>query len=87
MKIPNAQKFNFTKIGVAIVVLANPLFYLAIAASIIDIKNLFGAGLDRRSVSFNTNDPFIQAMTLVSIVGFLFLIYGYYNLIRTKSKL
>ena len=62
--------------GVFITVLSSPILYLMVASTIIDIQNLFGASIDRRSVSFDTNDPFIQAMGIVTIVGYIFLGLG-----------
>ena len=62
-------KQTITRLGLALVVLANPLLYLAIAATIIDIRNLFGADIDRRLVSFSGDDPFIQAMFIVVVIG------------------
>lgn len=56
-------------VGVAMFVLANPLLYLVLGGLIIDFRNLLGADIDRRTVEFNTNDPFIQAMNLISILG------------------
>lgn len=52
------------------------MLYLAVASLTIDVQNLFGASLDRRSVSFDTSDPFIQAMGLVSLAGLALIAIG-----------
>ena len=36
---------NLMRLGLAIVILSNPLLYLAIGATIIDIQNIFGASI------------------------------------------
>ncbi|TAH32956.1 hypothetical protein EYC58_02265 [Candidatus Saccharibacteria bacterium] len=63
-------------VGMTIVVLSNPLLYLLLAVSIIDMQNLFGASIDRQTVSFNTGDPFIQAMGIVGAVGAVLVVAG-----------
>jgi hypothetical protein len=67
---------NLITIGIAVAVLSNPLLYLMIASLVVDVQNLFGASIDRQSVSFNTNDPFIQAMSLVGATGMVTIIIG-----------
>lgn len=62
-------KQPITWAGIALVVLANPLLYLGIAAAIIDVRNLFGAGIDRTSVAISSDDPFVQAMLIVMAIG------------------
>ena len=62
-------KQTITWVGLALVVLANPLLYLGFAATIVDVRNLFGAGIDRTSISFSGNDPFFQAMLIVVTIG------------------
>ena len=52
-----------SQIGLAMIVLSNPLLYLMVGVTMIDVKNIFGSSIDRQSISFDTNDPFIQAMT------------------------
>lgn len=69
---------RYIKLGVLIIVLANPLLYLTLGSVMIDIKNLFGASIDRQSISFNTNDYFIQAMGLVAAAGIILLLLGLY---------
>lgn len=66
------------------ILFSNPGLYLTIGAAIIDIQNLFGASIDRRSVSFDTSDPFIQGMQLISFVGFCVLLYGLW--LRKKKQ-
>ena len=73
------DKIPYLSLGVAILVLSNPLLYMLLAASMIDIQNLFGAHLDRRSVAIDTNDPFIQAMSLVGLLGLAMIIIGYFK--------
>ena len=75
---------NLMRLGLAIVMLSNPLLYLAIGATIIDIQNIFGASIDRQSISFNTGDPFIQAMSLVCFIGFILIITGSWKRRSTK---
>ena len=55
--------------GILIIILSNPLLYLTVATIMVDVQNLFGAGIDRQSVSFETNDPFIQGMGIVAVLG------------------
>lgn len=74
-----SDKFPYLSIGVAILILSNPFLYLMIAAAIIDIQNLFGANIDRGSVSYSSDDPFIQAMNVVGIVGVLVIVVGYFK--------
>lgn len=69
---------KYVKLGALIVVLANPLLYLAIGSTIIDIKNLFGVAIDRQSISFNTDDYFIQAMEFVTLIGMILILLGLY---------
>jgi hypothetical protein len=73
-------------VGAAMVVIANPFLYLIVGAFTIDIRNIFGANIDRRSISFNTDDPFIQAMYLVSFIGVLVLLLGILGYITSKTK-
>jgi hypothetical protein len=70
---------NLITIGWATVILSNPLLYLNVGSLIIDIRNLFGASLDRQSISFNTNDPFIQTMILVSSLGLVLVAVGWWK--------
>ena len=77
------DKIPYLSLGVAIVVFSSPLLYVFIASSMIDIQNLFGAGIDRRSVSYDIGDPFIQAMNLVGVLGLLLIAFGY---LRGKIK-
>ena len=75
---------TYIKLGALMVVLSNPLLYLSLGSLIIDVKNLFGASIDRQSISFNTNDYFIQAMGVVALVGFILVFVGLY--LRKKSS-
>lgn len=67
---------NLILFGISMMLFSNPVLYLTLGAMMIDIQNLFGASIDRRSVSFETNDPFIQGMQLVGAVGFIVILYG-----------
>jgi uncharacterized membrane protein HdeD (DUF308 family) len=69
-------KLPYVSIGIAMVILANPFLYMIIAATLIDVQNLFGASINRQLASFNSDDPFIQSMALVSLVGFIMIIAG-----------
>jgi hypothetical protein len=77
------QKDNFFAIprnliifGASMMLFSNPVLYLTIGATIIDLQNLWGASIDRQSVNFDTSDPFIQGMQLIGTVGFLVILYG-----------
>ncbi|MFZ2836346.1 MAG: hypothetical protein WAZ21_03425 [Candidatus Saccharimonadales bacterium] len=74
--LASSHSSRYIKLGVLIIVLANPLLYLTLGSVMIDIKNLFGASIDRQSISFNTNDYFIQAMGLVATAGIILLLLG-----------
>lgn len=76
--LASSQSSRYIKLGVLIIVLANPLLYLTLGSVMIDIKNLFGASIDRQSISFNTNDYFIQAMGFVATAGIILLLLGLY---------
>ena len=73
------DKIPYLSLGIAMLVLANPFLYMFLAASMIDIQNLFGADLDRSSVAIDSNDPFIQAMNFVGLIGLILLIIGYFK--------
>ena len=77
MKKIFSEKFPYFSLGLAILILSNPFLYLMIAATFIDIQNLFGANIDRRSISYSSEDPFIQAMNFVGFLGFFIIILGY----------
>lgn len=76
--LASSHSSRYIKLGVLIIVLANPLLYLTLGSVMIDIKNLFGASIDRQSISFNTNDYFIQAMGLVAASGIILFLLGLY---------
>lgn len=75
---------KYIKLGVLMIVLADPFLYLVLGSMIIDIKNLFGASIDRQSISFDSNDYFIQAMGIVAVVGLILTLLGLY--FRWKSS-
>ena len=52
--------------GVALFVLADPFIYLIIGSFMTFIRSIENPG-----ASFDTQDPFIQAMMLVSVIGFI----------------
>jgi hypothetical protein len=52
--------------GVALFVLADPFIYLIIGSFMTFIRSVENPG-----ASFDTQDPFIQAMLVVSIIGFI----------------
>lgn len=54
--------------GVALFVLASPNIYLIIGS-----LKMFIESVDNPGISYNTHDPFIQAMELVSFLGFVIL--------------
>jgi hypothetical protein len=55
--------------GVSLAILANPLTYIVIGSVIVFTKSI-----DNPGVSFNTQDPFEQAMLLTSGIGFVVII-------------
>jgi hypothetical protein len=65
-----------SKIGAALFLLADPLLYLVLGSLVIDFRNILGANIDPRSISFDTHDPFIQTMYLVSFIGVLLFFLG-----------
>lgn len=67
---------NLIVFGISMMLFSNPVLYLMIGAAIIDIKNLFGASIDRQSISFDSSDPMIQGMQFIGMVGFLVILYG-----------
>lgn len=75
---------KYIKFGASMIVFANPLLYLAVGSAMIDIKNLFGASIDRQSIGFDSNDYFIQAMGVMVVVGLILTLLGLY--FRRKSS-
>jgi hypothetical protein len=67
---------SLIRAGIYVAILSNPILYLTVASFWIDIKNLFGASINRGSVSFSTDDPFIQAMGMVALAGLVILSIG-----------
>jgi hypothetical protein len=55
--------------GAALAILANPLTYMVIGSLLVFTKSS-----DNPSVSYNTQDQFIQAMILTSGIGFAIII-------------
>ena len=77
------QKENFFSIprnliifGTAMMLFSSPVLYLTIGEVIIDLQNLLGASIDSQSVSFDSTNPLIQGMQLISALGFLVICYG-----------
>lgn len=60
------EKKSVLLFGVALAVLANPFLYLLIGSVIVFTKSA-----DNPSISYTTEDPFIQAMLLTSGTGFI----------------
>lgn len=83
MKKNILKSFPYISVGYAMAILSNPLLYLALAVTSIDIQNLFGASLDRTTAGFDTHMPIIQAMSFVSIVGVVLIAIGFF--IRKKK--
>ena len=81
----SANPTQYIRLGALMIVLSNPLLYLLLGSLIIYIKNLFGASVDRQSISFNTNDHFIQAMGIVTLAGLILVVVGQYSR-RNSSK-
>lgn len=75
---------KYIKFGASMIVLANPLLYLVVGSTMIDIRNLFGASIDRQSIGFDSNDYFIQAMGVVAVAGLTLTLLGLY--FRRKSS-
>jgi hypothetical protein len=55
--------------GAALAILANPFLYVVIGSAIVFTKSI-----DNNGVSYNTQEPFIQAMLLTSTIGFAIII-------------
>lgn len=62
--------------GIAMFILSNPLVYLFLGSIVIDIRNILGADIDRRTAGFNTNDPFIHGMYGMSSLGIIVFLIG-----------
>lgn len=75
---------NLIIFGISMMLFSNPVLYLTLGAAFIDFQNLFGASIDRQSISFETTDPFIQGMQLVSALGFIVIVYGFW--MRRKKR-
>ena len=82
MKTNNLKTLPYLPIGIAMIILSNPLLYMSLAAIAIDVQNLFGASIDRSTAGFDTSSPFIQAMSFVTILGLLMILAG--RLLRKK---
>lgn len=75
---------NLIIFGLATMLFSNPILYLYIGSAVVSIQNLFGASIDPQSISFNTNDPFIVGMGVVTGTGFLTVMYGMW--LRRKAR-